>query len=195
MGVSLSQVGSVQHGPVLVLANHVSWLDVVVLNAVQPTRFVSKADIRRWPLLGFLVASGGTLFIERQRKRDAFRVVHQIGEALKARAVIAVFPEGTVGPGAQLLPFHAGLLQAAIATVAPVQPVALRFADAESAFSAAVLYIGETTLAQTVWRVACADGLRAHVTLLPVMTSAGAERRALARTVRAEIQRVLDAAR
>ena len=94
---------------------------------MRPARFVSKADVRHWPLLGWLVACGGTLFIERERKRDALRVVHQMAEALQAGETVAVFPEGTTSDGHGLLPFHANLLQAAIATETPVQPVALRY--------------------------------------------------------------------
>ena len=81
-----------------------------------PARFVSKADVRHWPVLGRLVDAAGTLYIERERKRDAMRVVHQMAEALRAGDTLAVFPEGTTTDGHSLLPFHANLLQAAIAT-------------------------------------------------------------------------------
>ena len=114
----------------LVTANHVSWLDIAAVHAVCPqARFVSKADVRHWPLLGWLIGAVGTLFIERERKRDAMRVVHQMAESLIAGDVVAVFPEGTTGDGRALLPFHANLLQAAIAAEAPVQPVALRYTE------------------------------------------------------------------
>ncbi|MEP7057258.1 MAG: lysophospholipid acyltransferase family protein [Caldimonas sp.] len=191
-GIELRRVGTVPAAPVLLLANHVSWLDILAINAVQPARFVAKADMRRWPLLGFLIASGGTLFIERERKRDALRVVHQVAAALRDGATVAVFPEGTTGDGPSLLPFHANLLQAAISTATPVQSVALRFSDAASAFSAAAIY-GEVSLLRSVWAVACADALQVNVTLPPLLASVGTERRALAQTVRQQIQCVLDA--
>ena len=112
-------------------------------------RFVSKADVRHWPLLGWLVDAAGTLYIERERKRDAMRVVHQMAEALAAGDMVAVFPEGTTGDGRALLPFHANLLQAAIAAGAPVQPVALRFSDAGACGSARrSASLGDTTLVQ-----------------------------------------------
>ena len=109
------------------------------VNAVHPARFVSKADVGHWPFIGYLVASGGTLFIERERKRDALRVVHQIAAALQAGDIVAVFPEGTTSDGHDVLPFHANLLQAAIATAAPVQPLVLRYRDAHAAVSRAEL--------------------------------------------------------
>ena len=148
LGVALQADGTPRPGATLFVANHISWLDILAINAVQPVRFVSKADVRHWPLLGWLVACGGTLFIERERKRDALRVVHLVAEALKAGEKVAVFPEGTTGDGHALLPFHANLLQAAIATETPVQAIALRFSDARHAVSPAAAFVGETSLAQ-----------------------------------------------
>ncbi|HET9976499.1 MAG TPA: lysophospholipid acyltransferase family protein [Burkholderiaceae bacterium] len=181
LGLSLRTSGSPRPGAKLVVANHVSWLDIAAIHAVLPeARFVSKADVKRWPLIGRLVGGAGTLFIERESKRDALRVVHQSAAALQAGDTVAVFPEGTTGDGRTLLPFHANLLQAAIATASPVQPVLLRFFDAEHRASPAVLFLGDTTLAQSVWRVACARGLGVEVSVLTAEASAHADRRALA---------------
>ena len=192
MGIELDLRGSLQAAPVLLASNHVSWLDILAVDAVRPACFVSKADVRRWPLLGFMVACGGTLFIERERKRDALRVVHQVAAALRDGATVAVFPEGTTGAGPALLPFHANLLQAAISTATSVQPVALRYADAGAAFSDAPLYLDDTTLLQSVWQVVCADALVAHVAALPAIDTTSIERRRLAQTVRDDIQQTLD---
>jgi len=181
------QVSGVQPRPgaTLIVANHISWLDIAAIHAAAPhARFVSKADVLQWPLLGWLIRNAGTLFIERERKRDAVRVVHAMASALQAGDTVAVFPEGTTGPGDAPLPFHANLLQAAVATGTPVQVVVLRFADAGSAFSPAVHFLGETTLLQSIWRVVSARGLCAHVQLLPPVGSAHADRRALAEHLR-----------
>lgn len=191
LGMGVQAAGQPHPGPVLVAANHISWLDILAINAVMPARFVSKADVRHWPLLGWLVASGGTLFIERERKRDALRVVHQIASSLKVGDTIAMFPEGTTGDGHSLLPFHANLLQAAITTEAPVQPVALRYADADGPISTAVVWVGDTTLATSLWRVVCADGLRVRVELLPALTSRGRDRRELGQELRGSIAQAL----
>lgn len=185
MGVGLQVRGTPRPGATLLLANHVSWLDIAALHAAVPhARFVSKADVLHWPLLGWLVAGAGTLFIERERKRDALRVVHMMAEALQAGQTVAVFPEGTTGPGPELLPFHANLLQAAIATGTPIQPAVLRFADAAQRFSPSVEFVGDTTLLQSLWRVATARGLVAHVELLPSHGTRHADRRALAEHLR-----------
>lgn len=181
MGLELQASGTPRAGATLIVANHVSWLDIAALHAVAPhARFVSKADVQRWPLLGWLIRGAGTLFIERERKRDAMRVVHQTAEALSDGQTVAIFPEGTTSDGRDLLPFHANLLQAAIATSTPVQPVLLRYADGQGPFSRAVEFLGDMTLMGSVWRVVCTHGLVVHVELLTAEGSAHADRRALA---------------
>jgi 1-acyl-sn-glycerol-3-phosphate acyltransferase len=192
LGLRLQVDGSFRPGAKMIAANHVSWLDILAVHAVCPeARFVSKAEVRHWPLVGRLVDAGDSLYIERHRKRDALRVVHQSAEALQAGDTVAVFPEGTTGPGDALLPFHANLLQAAIATAVPVQPVALRYADRQQPVSPSALWIGDTTLAQTLWLLATADGLVAHLRVLPARATAHADRRALVETLRMDIDSAL----
>jgi len=167
------------HGPLLVVVNHISWLDIVVIHAARHVRFVAKSDIRHWPLIGTLSTGGGTLYIERERRRDAMRVVHHMADALRAGDLVAVFPEGTTGDGRALLPFHANLLQAAISAGVPVQPAALRFAErATQATSYAPSYIGDETLLGSVWRTLCAPPLTAYLRFGDVQSPQQRERRA-----------------
>ena len=187
LGIRLQTSGTARSGPVLFVANHVSWLDILAINAVHPARFVSKSDVRHWPVIGWMVACGGTLFIERERKRDALRVVHQVAEALRAGETVAVFPEGTTADGHTLLPFHANLLQAAIVTEVPVQPIALRYSDRRHAISHAAAYVGDTSLAQSAWWVVGADSLKVHVQMLLPEGTRHLERRALAERLQAQI--------
>lgn len=192
IGVRLVIDGDFRAGANLLVANHISWLDIAAVHAVCPrARFVSKADVRHWPLLGWLIAAVGTLFIERERKRDALRVVHQIAEALKSGQTVAVFPEGTTGDGRALLPFHANLLQAAIAAEAPVQPVALRYTEPGLGWSPAVSWLGATTLVHSVWAIACARGVQVRVSALPARGSVHADRRALAQRLQDDIEEAL----
>lgn len=184
LGIGLRHTGTLHAGPLLVVANHVSWLDILAINAVRPVRFVSKADVRHWPLLGWLVACGGTLFIERERKRDALRVVHQVAQALRGGGIVAVFPEGTTSDGHGVLPFHANLLQAAIATESPVQPLALRYRDTRDPVSAAAPYVGDTSLAESLWAVVQAEGLQVQVCVEPAQATRHLDRRALAERLR-----------
>jgi 1-acyl-sn-glycerol-3-phosphate acyltransferase len=193
-GLQLVVSGQPRPGATLLVANHVSWLDIAAVHALAPqARFVSKADVLAWPLLGWLIRTAGTLFIERERKRDALRVLHLVAEALKAGDTVAVFPEGTTGDGETLLPFHANLLQSAIATGTPVQCVAIRYSDPANRFSPAAQFLGATSLLQTVWRILSASGLRVHVDLLPPQGARHADRRALAEHLRAQIHAQLHA--
>jgi 1-acyl-sn-glycerol-3-phosphate acyltransferase len=188
MGLRLVVQGKFRPGAKLVVANHVSWIDIMAIHAVCPeARFVSKADVQKWPLLNRLVSAGGTLYIEREKRRDALRVVHQMADALKSGDTVAVFPEGTTGDGHTLLPFHANLLQAAIATATPVQPVALRFSDAGSVVSTAAQYLGDTTLIQSLWRLACGNQVVVRLQVMTAQGTAHADRRALAEHLRATI--------
>ena len=175
-------------GPVLLTANHVSWLDILVLHGAGHCRFVSKADVRHWPLIGTLATGAGTLYIERASRRDAMRVVHHMAQALRSGDVLAVFPEGTTGDGHGVLPFHANLLQAAISADAPVQPVMLRYVDGASGErSAAPSFVGDDTLVGSIWRTLNAQGLVAMVTFGEPQRAGGRERRALAADCRASI--------
>jgi 1-acyl-sn-glycerol-3-phosphate acyltransferase len=175
-------------GPLLLAANHVSWLDIIVMLSACNCRFVSKADVHHWPVFGTLAGAAGTLFIERESRRDAMRVVHHMAERLQAGDVLAIFPEGTTSNGEGLLPFHANLFQAAIAVNAPVLPVALRYVDAASGQpSLAPCYIGDDTLPGSLWRTLSAPPLCAVVSFGQPDLAQGRDRRAWAGAVRAEV--------
>jgi 1-acyl-sn-glycerol-3-phosphate acyltransferase len=192
LGIAFEHSGTPARGGSLLAANHISWLDIMAIHAIVPeARFVSKADVKAWPLVARLVDSAGTLYLERERKRDALRVVHAVAAALSEGQVVAVFPEGTTSTGHGLLPFHANLLQAAIATATPVQPVALRFSEAANAVSEAVEFVGATSLMRSLWQTSCGDGVRVRLTFLPPRPSAGVDRRELAALLREEIARAL----
>ena len=192
-GIALEVEGRPRPGAALLVSNHVSWLDIAVIHAACPhARFVSKADVLHWPVLGWLIRSVGTLFIERERKRDALRVVHEVAAALGRGETVAVFPEGTTGAGAKVLPFHANLLQAAIADHAPVQAVALRYHEPGRRFSTTAPYIDQMTLVSSIWRVVTARGLGVKVRFLLSEGSTHADRRLLAAHLREEIQQALD---
>jgi 1-acyl-sn-glycerol-3-phosphate acyltransferase len=178
IGIEVRVKGHPAHGPVLMAANHISWLDILVMHAACHCRFVAKSEIRDWPVLGTLTTGGGSLYIERSSNRDALRVVHQMAEALQQGHVLAVFPEGGTGDGITLLPFHANLLQAAISVNAPIQPIALQFIDAHTHdISLAPCYRDNDTLIGSLWRTLCAPPLLAQVRYGDTQTSDGRNRR------------------
>ncbi len=194
LGLELVVTGDLPPSSVrtLVVSNHVSWLDIAAIHSVVPqARFVSRADVLKWPVIGSLVAGAGTLFIERERKRDALRVVRDVSQALHAGQTVAVFPEAQVSDGHGLLPFHANLFQAATSTGATVLPLCLRFCDADQKTSAVTNYTGDTTLLQSAWRVTCARKLVVRVRVLGAIDVEGLDRREVAAVSRAAIHEAL----
>ncbi|MET0540838.1 MAG: lysophospholipid acyltransferase family protein [Variovorax sp.] len=189
LGIELVVQGTpASQGPVLLVCNHLSWLDILTLHGAQHMRFVSKSEVRHWPLIGALATGAGTLYIERERRRDAMRVVHHMAEALRAGDQVAIFPEGTTSDGSALLPFHANLLQAAISAQAPIQPAALRYVDAATGVdSDAAQYIDDDNLVTSLWRTLRARPLRAVVRFGVPQASATRERRAWARTLHDDV--------
>lgn len=176
----------------LLAANHVSWLDVYVILACCPCRFVAKSEVRRWPLVGTLAAASGTLFITRQSPRDAVRVVHQMVARLRQGDTLAIFPEGTTSNGLQILPFHANLFQAAIVANVPVQAVALRYLDAATQDpSLAPCYIDDDTLLGAIWRTLSAPRIRATIHFDAPIHAQGCTRRDLACAAKDRVSQLL----
>lgn len=190
LGLDLEVHGEpVAQGPALLVANHISWVDILALHASRYCRFVSKADVHRWPLIGRMATGAGTLYIERASRRDALRVVHHMAQGLQAGDVLAVFPEGTTSDGTGLLPFHANLLQAAISADVPVQPVALGFVDAATrAPTLAPCYIGGETLLDSMWRTLTSPRIVVVVRFGVPQACGGRDRRAWAADLQAAVE-------
>ncbi|MGI4859299.1 MAG: lysophospholipid acyltransferase family protein [Janthinobacterium lividum] len=155
--------GEVLTSGALVVSNHVSWLDIQVIDAWRPTPFVAKAEIEGWPLVGWLVKSAGTVFIRRERRSDARRVVEQLAGVLAADGLICVFAEGTTSDGRSVAPFHANLMQAAVTAGVPVQPLCVMYEDASGRQSLTPAFIGEMTFGMSVRRVLAGAPLIAHL--------------------------------
>ncbi len=192
MGVTLVVQGHARPGAKLVVSNHVSWLDIVAINSVVPSRFVSKAEVATWPVVGYMVTAAGTLYLQRERRRDAMRVLGLMSDALREGYTVGVFPEGTTGAGHQLLHFHANMLQAAIDAKTPVQPVAIRYKDETHDISPVAAFVGDTTLWQSLWGVLTARQLTVQVTVMPLQAVDHADRRALAELLSTQIAGCLD---
>lgn len=192
LGVTLRPNGDLVACPQMLVANHVSWLDVMVLHALCPqARFVAKAEVKHWPLIGRLVAGAQTFFVDRTRPRQTSEAVDAIAGALVNGATVAVFPEGTTGNGQAVLPFRPSLLQAALSARVAIRPVALRYADLHHRVSPSAPYIDDDTLLLSLWRTARAERLVVHVSVLPVQATDTPDRRALAVSLRAAIQTAL----
>jgi 1-acyl-sn-glycerol-3-phosphate acyltransferase len=171
----------------LLVANHVSWLDIFVVNSLQPCRFVAKSDIRGWPLIGWLCAKTGTIFISRGKASDVRRIFKGLVESIEKGEYVAFFPEGTTAPQGTLLPFHANLFEAAIDAGAAVQPYALRYVDREGRLHPAANFIGDMTIAESILTILKSRGMTAELRQLAPISTDGAHRRDLARLSRAVI--------
>ena len=175
----------------LALANHVSWMDIFAINAVLPSRFIAKAEIGKWPLLGVLVSGGGTLYIERGRRHAVAAMNKTVREHLKLGETIVVFAEGTTTDGSVLLPFHSNVIAPALDVDAAIWPVAIRYTERGKRSSAAA-FIGEMGLLTSLAHVLVADQLVVEVAVLPpISKSHMADRHATARAARAAIAQQL----
>jgi 1-acyl-sn-glycerol-3-phosphate acyltransferase len=127
-GLRAVRFGEAQRDPVLFVANHTSWIDIVMLHSQRAACFVAKAEIAGWPLVGWLARNGGTIFHRRGNNHSLSTVMQAMVERLRSGRSVAVFPEGGTGYNGVLRVFHARIFQAALDAEVPVQPVALRFA-------------------------------------------------------------------
>ena len=179
-------------GPFLLVANHVSWLDIFAINAAVPTQFVAKSEVRGWPLVGWLCVKADTLFIERGRRRDLARLDNLIADALRAGAGMGVFLEGTTTDGTTVLPFHSSLLRPAQQAGAQVIPVAIQYLRQEGTICTEAAYDGDKSVMDTLKLMLTQREIHVHVHFLPPLTTEGVHRKTVAHHARDAIVRKLN---
>lgn len=182
LAVRIEVVGMppVAAAPAMIVANHVSWLDIFAINAVRPVRFVAKSEIQRWPVLGWICEQSGTLFIERTRRRNIAPINEQVVAALKQGDTFAVFPEGVITAGDVVLPFHASLLQPALECDALLYPVAIRYTRADGSLCGEADYEGAKSMADSLLLMVTQPTINARLQFLAPLACAGKHRRELA---------------
>jgi 1-acyl-sn-glycerol-3-phosphate acyltransferase len=163
----------------LVVSNHVSWIDIYVINAWRPTPFVSKAEIRQWPLIGWFAEKLDTVFVEREKRSDAKRIMQELAARLERGELMCVFPEGTTSDGLALKPFHSNMFQAAVSAAKPVQPICLMYEDAQGRQTTAPAYIDDLSLKQSLDALLKGGPITAHV-YVGAALEPGMDRRQLA---------------
>ncbi|MGW0585381.1 lysophospholipid acyltransferase family protein, partial [Streptomyces sp. NPDC002920] len=159
-------------GGLLLVANHISWLDIPLMATVRPARMLAKLEIRQWPVAG-AVASPACLFIDRDRLRALPETVARIAGVLRSGQAVAVFPEGSTWCGRAQGHFRRAVFQAALDAGVPVQPVRIRYRYGSGAASTAPAYVGSDSLLTSLWRVTSARGLVAEVEVLPLLGPGG----------------------
>ena len=152
----------------LMLANHISWIDVFALLGTLPSRFVAKSEIGRWPVIGLLVTLVGTLYIERGRRHAVAAMNQRVRDRLQCGDSVVVFAEGTTTDGFSLLPFHSNLIAPALEVGCEIWPVALRYTDAGVQTSAAS-FVGDLGLLTSLWNILAARDIAVEVTRLPAL--------------------------
>lgn len=178
-------------GGCMLVANHVSWLDIFVLNAIYPSLFIAKSEVRDWPLIGWLCRRSGTIFIERAMRQNTSLINQHVSLMLKQGACIGLFPEGTTTDGKQVAHFHSALIQPAIDAGARLCPIALRYQDEMGTLSTAAAFTGDMTLTQSIWKILRCPQLNALVVFTPALMTANKNRRVLARAAQQAIEQGL----
>jgi 1-acyl-sn-glycerol-3-phosphate acyltransferase len=182
-------VGEVPGRPMLWVSNHVSWTDIPLLGMLAPLSFLSKAEVRTWPVAGWLAHKAGTLFI-RRGSGDSRLINRQLTGHLHQRRHLAIFPEGTTTDGRDLRTFHGRLLASAIEAGVAVQPVAIRYLRDGEVDSVAP-FIGDDDLLSHLLRLLSSDLAQVRVQLLAPIESQGMERAALAQQAQQAVRAAL----
>lgn len=181
-------------GACLIVANHVSWLDSLVLNAIHPSRFITDAEVRDWPFIGWLCQRGGSIFVERAMRPHANSVNRRVEILLRQGSCVALFPEGSATDGRQTGHFHSALIQPAIDTGVRLCPIALRYQNMDGQLSHRAAYTGDMTLLRSVWRMLRSPRFNALLVFTPALITTGENRRVLARAAQEAIARELQKA-
>ncbi len=186
LGIRLdTQAADAPHG-CLIVANHISWLDIFAINALRPSAFISKAEVRHWPFIGWLSARNDTIFLNRGSRRHARAINEEIDARLNAGRDVAIFPEGRTTDGLRVLDFHAALLQPAIETGRPLLPIAITYVDAAGQPSTAPSF-ADASLPQCFAAILACRTLTARLRPLPIIPTADRSRREVSREAQTAI--------
>jgi 1-acyl-sn-glycerol-3-phosphate acyltransferase len=174
------------------IANHISWIDIHAINSVHAVRFIAKAEIRGWPLFGWIAKKVNTLFIERTRRHDTGRMVEMATDSLRAGDCLCFFPEGTTSDGSGLLAFKGSLIQAAVNAEAPIWPVSIRYPNANGSPNTEMAYYGDISMWQSMKQVWAQRSPVVELHFWPPISSAGHDRHSLSLLARQAIAQGLE---
>lgn len=192
LGIRIRHAGqAIADPPVLLAANHVSWLDILVISADYPVSFLSKEEVRRWPGIGFVATCLGTLYVQRGNPRAAPRVVADMAERLRLPDRVAFFPEGTTTRGTDLLPLKHRLFQAAVDAEVPVQPLLLRYLNADGSVNRRAPFVDNQNLIAQVIRLAGEPMVEARLIAAAPLPSGGHDRASLRDAVERHLRDML----
>ncbi len=191
-GVIVKIHGPVPPNPLLIVANHVSWLDIPIIHSIRLAGFVAKWEISRWPVLGWVAMAGDTVFLQRGSHDSRNRVLNRMTERLRAGRSVALFPEGTVTDGSHLRQFHHQLVRAAVETETPVLPVAIKFLNRDGSRNRNMAFIRNESFVRHVWRILSLPTSSVEVYCCAPLTTFDQGARSLTVQARKEIHQVLN---
>lgn len=168
----------------MLVANHISWVDIFVINALLPSAFVAKEEVRDWPIFGWLAAKNDTLFMQRESRAQARKTNEEIAQVLNQGKYVVVFPEGTTSDGCRLLPFHGALLQPALSAACPVVPIAIRYHHENGEVSLAPRYDGDISFGECLNAIVSQKRTIATLSTTPALGMKGESRRQVAQQAR-----------
>jgi 1-acyl-sn-glycerol-3-phosphate acyltransferase len=167
--------------PRLLVANHVSWVDALIIQTIQPSIFVAKAEVKSWPIVGSIATGCGVVFVNRGSASSARHMVDELSSALHQGYCVAGFPEGTSSEGRSVKIFHGNLFETAIHHNIQVQPLAIRYTNPlTGALCMKAAFIGDIGFVQSLHQVISSKGIQAKVQLCEVLSPEGHTRRTLA---------------
>ena len=184
MKLSVIREGELPKDGALLISNHISWLDIIVIGQYLPVYFVAKSDISSWPIIGYLSRQGGTIFIRRGNKKSIKATTEKMIWVLKQNSNIVAFPEGTTTSGNEVLSFHASLFQPALLTKSVIQPVVIQY---DGAAKHQAPFIGEDDFVRHLIKMLCLDKVEVRLSFLPVIKSLGKDRHTVCAEAREKI--------
>jgi len=191
MNVKVHVTGEIMPKQGMFVSNHISWLDTIVLSGIKPLSFIARHDLEFWPFLGTFTSRMQSVFINRDNKFHAYRSIPAIEKKLNEGRSVHVFPEGTTSVGKTVLPFYSMFYEAAVRCKRPVQPVVIKYRDAEGNLLPEPAYIDDDSFGDTLGRMFLVDCIHAHVHFLPVLDSKLFDRKKLSQKSRELISQAL----
>lgn len=191
LNLKIRRHGTISDKPVVFVANHISWLDVVALGSDRGCAFVAKNSVKRWPLIGAVAGLSGTLFINREDKKDVAKTLARSNQLVAKGVSLAFFPEATTTNGKILKPFKTSLYQTAINSARNIQAVAIRYPSCLSKKSPAP-YIGDETFLMHLLKVLATPRIDVTLTYCkPIVVDAEYSRKQLAETTQMQVAKIL----
>lgn len=192
LGLKIQTKGIAPTQPAMLVANHISWLDIFVLGSVMDIRFLSKAEVRKWPVIGWLADRAGTLFIARGQSGAAQQASQHLAQVIRQGDHVLFFPEGTTTDGTSIRRFHARLFAPALEADVPIQPIALFYPDQQGQANQIIPYINDATLLGNLWSIAGEPQLQAKVEFLSLVETKNQARKAIASQCEERIRTCLE---